>query len=92
MDRTTCSWTEEPAGQWSIGSQRVRYDWSDVACVHGLDTVSLEEDGTSSHGAYSLVVKSAINQTITQTGLKLHLSGEDTRLATAWQGTSIHNT
>lgn len=51
--------------------------------MHGLDTVSLAGDGTSSRGAYSLVGKSAINQTITQTGLKLHLSGEDTRLATA---------
>ena len=25
-------WTEEPDGPWSIGSQRVRQDWSDVAC------------------------------------------------------------
>ena len=49
-----------------------------------LDTASLAGDGTSSSGAYSLVGKSAINQTITQTDLTLHLSGvEDTRWATA---------
>ena len=25
-------WTEEPGGLQSIGSQRVRHDWSDLAC------------------------------------------------------------
>ena len=28
------SWTEEPGGLWSIGSQRVRHDWSDFASTH----------------------------------------------------------
>lgn len=61
--------------------------------MHALDTASLAEDRTSSRGAYSLVGKSAINQTITQTDLKLHLSGvEDTRWATAGRRTSIQNT
>ena len=27
-------WTEEPGGQLSIGSHRVRHDWSDLACMH----------------------------------------------------------
>ena len=29
-------WTEEPGGPWSIGSQRVRHDWSNLAraCAH----------------------------------------------------------
>ena len=27
-------WTEEPGGLWSIGSQRVRHDWSDLAYTH----------------------------------------------------------
>ena len=28
------SWTEEPGGLQSIGSQRVRHDWSNLACTH----------------------------------------------------------
>ena len=27
-------WTEEPGGLWSMGSWRVRHDWSDWACAH----------------------------------------------------------
>ena len=27
-------WTEEPGGLQSIGSQRVRHDWSNLACMH----------------------------------------------------------
>ena len=27
-------WTEEPGGLQSIGSQRVRHDWSDMVCMH----------------------------------------------------------
>ena len=27
-------WTEEPGGLLSIGSHRVRHDWSDFACMH----------------------------------------------------------
>ena len=27
-------WIEEPGGLQSIGSQRVRHDWSDLACTH----------------------------------------------------------
>ena len=30
----TISWTEEPGGLQSIGLQRVRYNWSDLACMH----------------------------------------------------------
>ena len=28
------SWTEEPGGLQSMWSQRVRHDWSDLACMH----------------------------------------------------------
>ena len=28
-------WTEKPGGPQSIGSQRVRQDWSDLACMQG---------------------------------------------------------
>ena len=27
-------WTEEPGRLWATGSQRVRCDWSDLACTH----------------------------------------------------------
>ena len=27
-------WTEEPGGLLSVGSHRVRHDWSDLACMH----------------------------------------------------------
>ena len=33
-------WTEEPGGLQSIGSQRVGHNWSDLACVHVLLSVS----------------------------------------------------
>ena len=26
-------WTEEPGGLQSVGLQRVRYDWKDLACM-----------------------------------------------------------
>ena len=33
-------WTEKPGGLWSIGLQRVRHSWSDLACMpmHGWFT------------------------------------------------------
>ena len=31
------AWTEEPGGLQSMGSQRVGYDWSNLACVHIFD-------------------------------------------------------
>ena len=31
-------WTEEPAGLWSVGSQRVGHNWSDLACSISLKT------------------------------------------------------
>ena len=31
-------WTEEPGGLQSIGSQRVRRDWSDLRCTHAIYT------------------------------------------------------
>ena len=30
-------WTEEPGRLQSMGSQRVRYDWSNLACTHAGD-------------------------------------------------------
>ena len=30
-------WTEEPGGLLSMGSHRVRHDWSDLACMHALE-------------------------------------------------------
>ena len=27
-------WTKEPGGLQFMGSQRVRHDWSDLACMH----------------------------------------------------------
>ena len=30
-------WMEEPGGLLSIGSHRVRHDWSDFACMHALE-------------------------------------------------------
>ena len=30
-------WTEEPGGLQSIGSHRVRHNWSDLACMHALE-------------------------------------------------------
>ena len=29
-------WVEEPGGLQAIGSQRVRHDWSNLACTHAL--------------------------------------------------------
>ena len=29
-------WTEEPGGLWSIGSQRVEHNGSNLACMHYL--------------------------------------------------------
>ena len=29
-------WTEEPGGLQSMGSQRVRHDWNDLAYVHNF--------------------------------------------------------
>ena len=33
--------TEEPGGLQSIGSQRVRHDWNDLACTHALKWVKV---------------------------------------------------
>ena len=30
------SWTEEPGGPLSTGSQRVAHDWSNLACMHAV--------------------------------------------------------
>ena len=32
-------WTEEPGGLQFMGSQRVRHDWSDLACTHAYPIV-----------------------------------------------------
>ena len=32
-------WTEEPSGLLSMGSHRVGYNWSDLACMHALERV-----------------------------------------------------
>ena len=29
-------WTEEPGGLQSLGTQRIGYDWSDLACTHNI--------------------------------------------------------
>ena len=34
-------WTEEPSGLQSIGSQRVRHDWSNLARMHGPNNACL---------------------------------------------------
>ena len=31
-------WIEDPGGLQSIGSQRVRDDWSDLACMHRIQS------------------------------------------------------
>ena len=33
-------WTEEPGRLWSMGSQRVRYDWSDLARMQVIDALN----------------------------------------------------
>ena len=33
-------WTEEPGGLQSVGSQRVRHDWRDLACMHQFSSVT----------------------------------------------------
>ena len=35
------SWTEKPGGLQSKGSQRVGHNWSDLACMHILNPVTL---------------------------------------------------
>ena len=48
---------EEPGELWSIGSQKVRQDWSDLACIHILQlknkfkkiVMSIAKDGRLSH-------------------------------------------
>ena len=37
-------WTEEPGGLQSMGSQRVRYNLSDLACTHTSETITLVFD------------------------------------------------
>ena len=49
---------EKPGGPLSIGLHRVRYDWSDLACMHALDkemathssTLALRIPGTEGPG------------------------------------------
>ena len=41
-------WTEEPGRLWSIGSQRVRHDWSNLARTHASS-----RDSNEQHGDYS---------------------------------------
>ena len=38
------SWTEEPGGPLSTGSQRVAHDWSNLACMHAV--ISAQRMGT----------------------------------------------
>ena len=37
-------WTEEPGGLQSIGSQRVRQDCSDLACMHAMGSTCFFKD------------------------------------------------
>ena len=36
------AWTEKPGGLQTIGSKRVRHNWSDLACTHGWCLLKLE--------------------------------------------------
>ena len=36
-------WMEEPGGLRSMGSQRVRHDWSDLVCTHVLKSLSRKD-------------------------------------------------
>ena len=40
-------WTEEPGGLQPIGSQRIRHDWSDLACTHACPSRLVFYAGTS---------------------------------------------
>ena len=39
------SWTEEPNGLQSTGSQRVRHDWSNLACMQKLINIPQQGNG-----------------------------------------------
>ena len=56
-------WTEEPSGLQSIGSQRVRHKWSDLACAH-LDRIKQRgtEDPRNSTSSLPPLVKSVPEQ------------------------------
>ena len=36
-------WTEEPGGLWSIESQRIGHDWSNLACTHAQSILSMND-------------------------------------------------
>ena len=36
-------WTEEPSGLQSMWSQRVRHNWSDLACTHHIPSLTSDE-------------------------------------------------
>ena len=36
-------WTEEPSGLQATESQRVKYDWSDLVCMHIVDCMYLDK-------------------------------------------------
>ena len=36
-------WTEEPGELWSVGSQRIRHDWSDLAHTHSVQISSVTQ-------------------------------------------------
>ena len=38
------SWTKEPGGLWSMGSQRVRHNWSNLARMHPLSQKRVYQD------------------------------------------------
>ena len=47
-------WTEKPHGLWSVGPQRVRHDWSDLACTGWIikwimKQLNLQEFFSSAH-------------------------------------------
>ena len=41
-----CQWTEEPGWVQSIGSQRVRNDWSNLTCMHAHELNKVHEHTT----------------------------------------------
>ena len=50
-------WTEEPGGLQSIGSQRVRQDWSDLASRHPHKGGKMSHLSQSTHSNASLIWK-----------------------------------
>ena len=56
-------WTQEPGGLQSIGYQRVRHDWSNVACMHTMSIIPpppISQARTTSYGHVEMPGKLAM--------------------------------